>query len=38
MSRRKPAAPLGLTHPDAAGIDIGAASHFVAMPLTLTQF
>ena len=26
------AAPLALTHPNAAGIDIGSASHFVAVP------
>lgn len=32
MSPRKPAATLSLTHPDAAGIDIGSASHFVAVP------
>lgn len=29
-SRR--AAPLALSHPNAAGIDIGSASHFVAVP------
>ena len=27
------AAPLALTHPNATGIDIGSASHFVAVPL-----
>lgn len=32
MSPRKPAATLSLTHPDTAGIDIGSASHFVAVP------
>jgi transposase len=39
MTQRKPrtdsrrrAAPLALTHPNAAGIDIGSASHFVAVP------
>jgi transposase len=39
MTQRKPravsnnrAAPLVLTHPNAAGIDIGSASHFVAVP------
>ena len=26
------ASPLALTHPNAAGIDIGSASHFVAVP------
>jgi hypothetical protein len=30
MSNRKPV--LELTHPNAAGIDIGASSHFVAVP------
>jgi transposase len=32
MSLRKSVAPLTLAHPDAAGIDIGSASHFVAVP------
>ena len=39
MTQRKPrtisnsrAAPLALTHPNAAGIDIGSASHLVAVP------
>jgi hypothetical protein len=39
MTQRKPSivsrgrpAPLALTHPNAAGIDIGSASHFVAVP------
>lgn len=32
MAQRKRLAPLSLTHPDAAGIDIGSASHFVAVP------
>lgn len=32
MARRKSVSSLALTHPDAAGIDIGAASHFVAVP------
>jgi transposase len=27
---------LTLTHPDAAGIDIGSASHYVAVPLIAT--
>lgn len=27
-----PSAPLSITYPDAAGIDIGSASHFVAVP------
>lgn len=32
MSPRKSDATLSLAHPDAAGIDIGSASHFVAVP------
>jgi transposase len=35
VSRRKPGksrAALTITHPNAAGIDIGSASHFVAVP------
>lgn len=32
MSPRKSDATLGLINPDAAGIDIGSASHFVAVP------
>lgn len=32
MSARKSDATLSLAHPDAAGIDIGSASHFVAVP------
>ena len=32
MTRRKFNATLVLTHPDAAGIDIGSTSHFVAVP------
>lgn len=29
---KEPSAPLRITHPNAAGIDIGSASHFVAVP------
>lgn len=32
MATRKRLPQLSLTHPDAAGIDIGSASHFVAVP------
>lgn len=32
MAARKKHEPLGITHPNAAGIDIGGASHFVAVP------
>jgi len=32
MAVRKKAEPLSLTHPNAAGIDIGSASHYVAVP------
>jgi hypothetical protein len=29
---KEPPAPLRITYPNAAGIDIGSASHFVAVP------
>ncbi len=32
MTKRKPVSAMTLTHPNAAGIDIGSASHYVAVP------